>query len=355
MIGLSGLVHSNALISTWAQAIYPVAILVSALAFLEVTRADPRLLTWCAAAVAIGLLLGAILQPAGVSSALPVIKSGLGLAAVIGVLAIGSLLRLNALASFSVSLALAVWLLLADFRSAAVVCAVSGFIVLFSRGKTVASGVVKVMALACLAGVVGLSGYTWAVQSGVLGEAALTRYDQQMSNEAGLLVGGRPEVVISRVAIESHPWIGRGGNPQFTFSERLEALGALSSSGIEVSAVQAMRLIGTGINSHSLIFGSWVENGLLGIVPWLAFAVFLWAGSIAAVSNRMRLAPLLVFGTVQTSWDLFFSPWSARYDVWLGLLCAIAFASLAHSAFKPAVTTLGEASVILVKMRGKRR
>jgi len=314
-------VHFDVWRATLGAVIYPIAITLIVLLLRELCRGDERSLAWLAVAVGLGIALGVALQPIGIAANQSVIKSGYGLSVVIVWLGVSSALALPPTSRMLISLTLSGWLIFSDFRSGAAIVAISA-LVAWVGAKVRHLSPVRVIALVALGAIfsmVGVSMYSSAAEQGFLGSEAQQRYLAQSAAEGGLLLAGRPELVVSLSAISNHFWLGRGGDPSFSFTERLDALGSLAQAGITLSPVNVERVMGESINSHSLLFTSWVAQGVFGITPWVALAALLYVGAYRALRRRSRLAPLIIFFAFELTWDILFSPWSPREEVWLGL------------------------------------
>lgn len=324
-IGISVAAHASKWQPTLAQALYPMAILVVAGIWVYLSRRSPARLAWITVGVAAGLALGVAIQPVGISSEQSVIKSGYGLAVALAWFGLTSTLRASKLVQAGGGFAIAAWLLLSDFRSGAVIVAVATLLLLitsFIKRLTLARALVVVL-IGCGASLGALSLYSSLAADGTLGSEAQTRYLNQSESSGGLLVAGRPEFVVSMSAIASSPWLGRGGDPEFTFDERLTALSALESEGVYLSPVNIARVAGDRINSHSLFFSGWVANGVLGVVPWVGFLAIAFSAAALALKRRSPLAAIAIFLAVQLSWDVLFSPWSPRAEGWFALPVAL--------------------------------
>jgi O-antigen ligase len=156
-----------------------------------------------------------------------------------------------------------------------------------------------------------LSAYGFAAQKGYLGEEARLKYVWQDSGRFGLLLGGRSEILASAIAVRDSPIIGHGSwakNPVYrVFLYRLIDLG------YEYSEAQLDQYVNQSdlIPAHSHLFQAWVWAGILGAVFWLVIL-----GIIIQVfiqSNRFpnSLYILVVFLSVSSIWDIFFSPFGS--------------------------------------------
>lgn len=342
VVGVSSVLHSEVRWSTLFTGSYPLMILAMALAFSWLSRNDERQLLHIAIAVGVAMVAGSILQPIGVGDN-DRLKAGLGSAVLLLIFATLSIKVYRPLIVLSVCLMVGVAFFLLDFRNPALTSIATG-ITIFAIGRKRRK---KTIALV-LTGLLILSGaafltataYSNLATQGSLGVTAQNRIERQTTTGGGLLLGARPEIAVSIEAISNDPWLGRGGSPKATLVERNAAITQLEMAGLDVSARQVNRLVGQGINSHSLIFTAWVTHGVLGAFMWLAIVAWLWVGAFNAVIGRMRIAPLMLFGALQMTWDAFFSPWSPRAEIMIGLYCALAAFTMLKSKQRKEVETL---------------
>jgi hypothetical protein len=189
-----------------------------------------------------------------------------------------------------------------------------------TRGRSIArAGVGLALLAVAVAGTLQL--YDTAVSQGLLGYDAQAKYIGQ-SGTLGVLIGGRPEALVSTQAIIDSPILGHGSwAKDFTYVDLLTD--RESSLGYEVGSEPSD--IGL-IPTHSYLTGSWVWAGLLGGVFWLAVALIALRLLANLYSFRTELAPLLVFSVILLLWGIAFSPYgfSARLSATFGVaLCLL--------------------------------
>jgi hypothetical protein len=168
----------------------------------------------------------------------------------------------------------------------------------------------------CLIGIVSaallITAYGHAARDGFLGAPAAQKYSQESSGKFGVLLGGRPELFVSSRAIADSPLIGHGSwakDPKYTN----ELLSVLYRNGYQPSGglLYGIRHSGFLIPSHSFLFQSWVEAGLLGAVFWFLVLALTVTTLIGSFKERPLLSPLLAFLSVLLIWNIFFSPYGA--------------------------------------------
>lgn len=342
-ICILGMIHSAARYSTWFMAVYPVAILGVALLICYICGSDEKKYFGCAMYISAGIVAGYFVQPIGVMGVDP-LKAGPGIALCIAVYSLLSWRSSSPSIVFIISIFLGSFLLLQDFRNAAAAALVTGVIsLIFGKRESAPNfrSAISVILVAAIVSLISVSAVTQLAKSGYLGSNLAAVTQKQSNADGGLIVGGRPETVASLVAIEGAPIIGRGGSPRLSYSERLEAIERMDNAGIAPSPVEINRILGRQINSHSIFFSAWVAYGVIGALAWIAILAGIWVAALLAILKSARLYPLLVFGAMQLSWDIFFSPWNARGEIIFGLFCAIAVSQISR-AVSPLALNAGE-------------
>lgn len=160
------------------------------------------------------------------------------------------------------------------------------------------------IAFLAAAGVGVLGVYSAIASQGLLGPEAQARYFAQ-GGALGIVVGGRPEALVSTQAILDSPLLGHGSWPDDPTYARLLAE-RQRALGYEVTP----DYVGADlIPAHSYLMGAWVWAGFLGALFWFTVA----AGAVWLLANlytlRVELAPLLVFSAMLLLWDIAFSPY----------------------------------------------
>lgn len=154
------------------------------------------------------------------------------------------------------------------------------------------------------AGIAVLGIYSAAASLGLLGPEAQAKYNDQ-AGAFGVVLGGRPEALVSIQAIRDSPVLGHGSwavDPTYAqlLADRQEELG------YEVTPEYVGAEL---IPVHSHLLGAWVWAGFLGALFWFAVAaIAVWL--LANLhSRRLEVAPLVIFGAILLLWDIAFSPY----------------------------------------------
>lgn len=203
------------------------------------------------------------------------------------------------------------------FRSLGGVCLLAG-VYLAAQAFSRRHGSVRVTPLrlvfVCLIGVAVaaslITAYGHAARDGFLGAPAAQKYGEESGGRFGVLLGGRPEFLVSSKAIADSPLIGHGSwakDPKYTNG----LLSVLYRNGYQPSGalLYSIRHSGYLIPSHSFLFQSWVEAGLLGAVFWFLVLALTLSTLIIAFKERPLLSPLLAFLSVLLVWNILFSPY----------------------------------------------
>lgn len=207
-------------------------------------------------------------------------------------------------------LALAVVDLFANFRSLGLISfltAVYSYFQIYAQSPRRRFGTLRKVAIGS-ALIIGVSGfvelYIHSAQQGWLGEQAQSKYRDQ-SGEAGLLLGGRSEILASAPAIADSPVLGYGSWAKDSrygtiLIERRAELG-----------YKNLPLEDDLIPTHSHLFGAWVEAGMAGAVFWI-FVLILTIGALSRISGLEPLSPVFIFIGILLCWDILFSPYGAE-------------------------------------------
>jgi O-antigen ligase len=169
-----------------------------------------------------------------------------------------------------------------------------------------------VAALALCAGGVALGIIEFATSSGLLGAEAQAKNEKQAQAAGGILLGGRPEILVSSRAILESPILGYGSWPKDP--KYVEMLGDIrSQNGIPMNIETDEETKGGIIPSHSCIFGAWVAAGVLGTLFWFYLLSPLFKAMVKISILRTPMAPLYAYFFVDLLWNIFFSPFAGNH------------------------------------------
>jgi hypothetical protein len=174
--------------------------------------------------------------------------------------------------------------------------------------------VVVLAAMALGAGFAAVGLLHLVTASGLAGQDAKLKNESQSRSSGGILIGGRPEILISSRAVIESPIIGYGSwAKDLRFVEMLHDFQAehFIKTDLQDEEDQSKGLIPT----HSHIMGAWVWAGILGTAFW-AYVLWLVLRAIMQVSVlRPRNAPLYAWLFVGLAWDILFSPFASTRRV----------------------------------------
>jgi hypothetical protein len=165
--------------------------------------------------------------------------------------------------------------------------------------------------------------YSYTASMGMLGEVAQAKYESQSRGKFGVLIGGRPETLVSLRAVAESPIIGHGSwaedpkYPQMLMDELWEGGYAMSAS--DLPSVDDSAFL---IPTHSHIFGAWVWSGILGLAFWVYFLIVVGRGLAALIRVRPWLGPYLAYMLSLAFWDVFFSPFASTRRITVSFLLA---------------------------------
>jgi hypothetical protein len=187
-----------------------------------------------------------------------------------------------------------------------------GRLQLLPRGPTARLFVTAALALA--AGGAALGVVELATKSGILGAEQQEKNEKQAQSLGGILLGGRPEILVSSRAILDSPIIGHGSWPKEPrYTEMLTDIEA--RYGIHVDLESGDESRAGVIPSHSSLFGSWVAAGIAGAIFWFYLLPQVVKALVKVTSLRFTLAPLYAYLLVNLFWDIFFSPFNGNHRI----------------------------------------
>ncbi len=147
----------------------------------------------------------------------------------------------------------------------------------------------------------------------------------QQFQSGPLLLFARSELLYQVGAIKESPWLGKGSNPILTQSLLIDVSQDQENFGLQIkeTAAYASYLKNGRIPLHSMLFSSWVEAGIVGLIFWMILLYFFlryFRVVVASESSFKLLTSYLLFSAL---WSLIFSPLGAgsRLFIALGVTC----------------------------------
>lgn len=165
-----------------------------------------------------------------------------------------------------------------------------------------------------------------AILEGMLGEAARTRTEAQISQSGSAIVGGRPEMGAALLLIGDRPW-GYGAGSLATYDNIMLAKTGMKSLGYDPNNGYVENyMFGYGLEVHSLLGDVWLSFGLAGAllaVVVVSFALF-GLGYSLSLGTATTVTTFLI---LRLTWDFGFSPFPSAM-VLLPLTLAVALPAL---------------------------
>ncbi len=168
---------------------------------------------------------------------------------------------------------------------------------------------------------VSISTYGLLAENGFFGQTAKEKHEMQTTSGTNIILGARSEILISLSAIADAPLSGHGSwaksaEYRFEFFSLKETLGF----NVNWTLVYNSMLI----PSHSHLFGSWVEHGILGVLFWgYAFTLLARALYLGILGTRLA-EPLELLIIVYGLWSIIFSPFGMAGRVYMAVSLAVA-------------------------------
>lgn len=149
-----------------------------------------------------------------------------------------------------------------------------------------------------------------------------SKYQGQTQGRYGVLLGGRPEALVSAQAFLDSPWLGHGswaidpGQYQAKLAELRQDLGYSQS-----------HTTSPLIPTHSYLMGALVWSGVIGGLFWVVVLSMVFKQFIAVAA---RLPLYFYVGVVGFTWDVLFSPFgaSARWGTAVFLAAFLAYSRM---------------------------
>ena len=181
--------------------------------------------------------------------------------------------------------------------------------------------------LVVLVGVGTTQTYSYLAKRGALGDMAQEKYREQSRGKFGLLIGGRPETLVSGRAVLDSPLLGHGSWAEdHKYSEMLadieEEAGYVDEE--NRGAVTGDNYL---IPIHSFLMQAWVWAGLLGAVFWFYILYLNGKATLQLATEHPPLSPYLAYVFVLEFWNVPFSPFGSteRMDqaILLVIICTL--------------------------------
>ena len=162
--------------------------------------------------------------------------------------------------------------------------------------------------------------------TGLVGEGAQGKNRAQKYSRGGIILGARPEILVSSQAAMESPIIGHGSwakDPKYV--EMLYDMQV--ENGIKMNRGELQEAIAGVIPAHSYLMQAWVWAGILGAIFWV-YVLWMVCKAIIKIAILLPpLAPLYVWLLVSFIWAIMFSPFgnTARTVAALNIVIVVDF------------------------------
>ncbi len=161
-------------------------------------------------------------------------------------------------------------------------------------------------AITLMAGVVIGKTMTTLAATGLLGYEAQHKNEVQNTAGWGILIGGRPEIIVSSRAVIDSPILGHGSWAKDPKYHRM-LTDIENEYGLKVPLGGEARYGGL-IPAHSHLMSAWVDAGILGGIFWIYILISTVKGLLKASMSQLPLKPAYIALLVLLLWDIMFSP-----------------------------------------------
>jgi hypothetical protein len=214
-----------------------------------------------------------------------------------------------------------------EFRSLGVICLFTGFFYAIAeyakhkraRGASISSAKLAFFIITTiLLTTVAYSGYSYALKSGWFSEESELKFSQQAEGDYGTILGGRSEILISVQAIADSPIIGYGSwakSPELAelYLLQLRTKGYVFTGELQSDLIQ----------THSHIFGAWVEAGLFGGILWI-WVLWISTTTFLKIIYRVNpVQPIYLYIILSHLWAVLFSPLNGEVRIYTALSMAV--------------------------------
>ena len=170
--------------------------------------------------------------------------------------------------------------------------------------------VLVVLMLTGLAGAGAAGLVRLATARGLIDEEARSKNQMQAHGAGGLILGGRPEILVSSRAVYDSPILGHGSWARdFKYTEMLADIQAEWGITVDLRDLEAESR-GT-IPAHSHLMGAWVQAGVFGAVFWFYLFILTVKAILRTSVLRPSLAPFYAIQFANLFWDIWLSPFGS--------------------------------------------
>lgn len=168
--------------------------------------------------------------------------------------------------------------------------------------------------------------YVFAAGNGWMGElqrAKLITQQQTIfgTNPLGLLLDGRTEVFAAILAIIDNPLLGYGSWTGWMMTDYYyEAVSLVGTNSAKLGMIMNADSVGIG---HSVIFQSWLENGILAAIALLMVGWTSLKQFFRLMESNVPYSPYFIALFISFCWSYFLSPFGTGTRFAIGLIFAL--------------------------------
>lgn len=154
--------------------------------------------------------------------------------------------------------------------------------------------------------------YAFFAKTGRLGMAEKQKYERQFL-ESGLgFFGGRSDILYFGQLLVKSPVFGAG-------AERIDRWGVVEEVQKKYGITDSLWSPNKKIPGHSIIIGSWVQNGVGGGIFWTYVIIIIMQFLRKGIINYPRYLPIILYLYLSFLWAILFSPFGGSR----GLFCLL--------------------------------
>ena len=184
------------------------------------------------------------------------------------------------------------------------------------------ANIVVLIGLAVIAGTAADELVQFVTQHDLLKDRALQKNQVQSQSAGGLLLGGRPEILVSSQAVLDSPILGHGSWARdFKYIEMMYDIRSRWGFRTPLDYEEEYSL--GVIPTHSHLMGAWVQAGIFGAIFWGYMFWQVGKGLIRLSALRPALSPVLAVMLTSFLFDILFSPFASTRRMTEGFLIII--------------------------------
>lgn len=184
--------------------------------------------------------------------------------------------------------------------------------------------IVVLAAIALSAGFAASGLVHFATSARFVSSDAQAKNKSESQSAIGMLLGGRPEILVSSRAVLDSPILGHGSAARdYKYVEMLSDLEAKQGNQLDLQDIESNSrgLIPT----HSHLMDAWVRAGILGGIFWIYVWWLAAKGVVRVAILRPALMPVYTYMLVELLWNILFSPFGGTRRATVSLMIVVIF------------------------------